>query len=304
MKKIFLTILFLAVSLFSGSAFATTYYVRKTGNDTTGDGSSGNPWLTVYKGLTTIANTDTLKIGDGTYNEVSNPGALEKSFTMEAENMPAEGEVLKVFINCPNANADYVYCTTANRYWNIRGISFYKPNTANYRGLFRYTLNGASGTIIVSYCHFYSNNSSNKIITLYNENGQGVLKAYKCTFRKFWAGMWSGFTGSAAVDCIFTDMAYDFADSVAQAFTNNCQYNIGSPYSGSDCTSSDPGLNAADMSDYIIDSGSPCFDTGVTVATYVETYSGDYPDMGVYEVDAGGGEAGGGEGEPVEIFFL
>jgi parallel beta-helix repeat protein len=52
-------------------ASATTYYVRKTGNDTTGDGSTGTPWLTVSKALLTIsiAGGHTVNIGDGTYSE-------------------------------------------------------------------------------------------------------------------------------------------------------------------------------------------------------------------------------------------
>jgi hypothetical protein len=48
-----------------------TYYVRKAGNDTTGDGSTGTPWLTVSKALLTIsiAGGHTVNIGDGTYGE-------------------------------------------------------------------------------------------------------------------------------------------------------------------------------------------------------------------------------------------
>ncbi len=46
-----------------------TYYVRKAGNDTTGDGSTGNPWLTLSKAMTVIAAGDTVNVGDGTYEE-------------------------------------------------------------------------------------------------------------------------------------------------------------------------------------------------------------------------------------------
>jgi hypothetical protein len=51
----------------------TSYYVRKSGNDSTGDGSSGNPWLTVTKALLTIptAAAHTLLVGDGIYAESS-----------------------------------------------------------------------------------------------------------------------------------------------------------------------------------------------------------------------------------------
>lgn len=47
---------------------AATYYVKTTGNDTTGDGSNGNPWLTVPKGLRSLSAGDTLNICAGTYS--------------------------------------------------------------------------------------------------------------------------------------------------------------------------------------------------------------------------------------------
>ena len=52
-----------------------TYYVRTTGNDTTGDGSSGTPWLTVGRALDEIykwiadENTITIDVGEGTFAE-------------------------------------------------------------------------------------------------------------------------------------------------------------------------------------------------------------------------------------------
>lgn len=49
----------------------TKWYVRKNGNDTTGNGSSATPWLTVSKALATIstAANQVLLIGDGVYTE-------------------------------------------------------------------------------------------------------------------------------------------------------------------------------------------------------------------------------------------
>ena len=59
--------LLLILLLWVGSAEAATYYVKTTGNDTTGDGSNGNPWLTVPKGLRSLAAGDTLNICNGSY---------------------------------------------------------------------------------------------------------------------------------------------------------------------------------------------------------------------------------------------
>ncbi len=48
-----------------------TKYIATTGNDTTGDGSSGNPWLTLEKGLTGSTTGDTLVFAAGTYSKTT-----------------------------------------------------------------------------------------------------------------------------------------------------------------------------------------------------------------------------------------
>jgi len=44
-----------------------TWYVETTGNDTTGDGSSGNPYLTLAKAETSASDGDTINVGSGTF---------------------------------------------------------------------------------------------------------------------------------------------------------------------------------------------------------------------------------------------
>ena len=48
-----------------------TYYIATTGNDTTGNGSSGNPWATISKAFTSSADGDTIVCAAGTYTWVS-----------------------------------------------------------------------------------------------------------------------------------------------------------------------------------------------------------------------------------------
>lgn len=48
-----------------------TFYVATTGNDTTGDGSVGNPYATPSKAHSVAADGDTIEIADGTYVEAS-----------------------------------------------------------------------------------------------------------------------------------------------------------------------------------------------------------------------------------------
>lgn len=44
-----------------------TYYISPTGNDTTGNGSSGNPWATISKAVTGSASGDVIVCASGTY---------------------------------------------------------------------------------------------------------------------------------------------------------------------------------------------------------------------------------------------
>ena len=51
------------------SLFGATYYVAKTGNDTTGNGSFGNPWLTIGKAAASVSPEDIVYVRAGTYAE-------------------------------------------------------------------------------------------------------------------------------------------------------------------------------------------------------------------------------------------
>lgn len=63
----------------------TTVYVRKTGNDTTGDGSTDAPWLTINKAITSISISGGVRIlvGAGTYSEDTGGGRfnINRAFT-------------------------------------------------------------------------------------------------------------------------------------------------------------------------------------------------------------------------------
>lgn len=57
------------VLLLATSAFGADYYISPTGNNTTGDGTSGNPWQTFAKGYGAMSACDTLILKAGTYTE-------------------------------------------------------------------------------------------------------------------------------------------------------------------------------------------------------------------------------------------
>jgi len=76
----------LSIAITAGGPY--TYYVSTTGSDTTGDGSSGNPWATIQKGVDTIANGDTIIVTNGNYAgfRVRYSGASGAVKTVKAQN--------------------------------------------------------------------------------------------------------------------------------------------------------------------------------------------------------------------------
>lgn len=79
--------LFLGVSHVSAVCPDNHCYVTTTGNDTTGDGTIGNPYLTFGKAHNTAANGDTITLGDGTFNTAdgvngASPFILSKNITI------------------------------------------------------------------------------------------------------------------------------------------------------------------------------------------------------------------------------
>lgn len=60
---------YLLLLLFATSSFGATYFVRQEGSDSTGTGSSTQPWRTIQKGLNGVNPGDTLAIGPGDFHE-------------------------------------------------------------------------------------------------------------------------------------------------------------------------------------------------------------------------------------------
>lgn len=68
---IFLGIIYFIATLFSLSLNAATYYVAKTGSDSTGTGTSTNPFKTIPKGVAKLRAGDTLIVRAGIYTETT-----------------------------------------------------------------------------------------------------------------------------------------------------------------------------------------------------------------------------------------
>lgn len=64
-------------------AFSQTIYVAPSGNDVSGDGSSGNPYRTITQGVAVASAGNTIQLGSGTYNEMV---VINKSVTIDGVN--------------------------------------------------------------------------------------------------------------------------------------------------------------------------------------------------------------------------
>lgn len=91
-----------AATQFAITSSLTFKYVRTTGNDTTGDGSTGNAWLTISKALATVAAGNVVVVGSGTYVENTssygyfNPSqAFASDVIIESESGVASDVVIK-----------------------------------------------------------------------------------------------------------------------------------------------------------------------------------------------------------------
>ncbi len=68
MKRTILIAVTLIFACLTSHAFATTYYVPASGNDSN-PGTSSNPWRTIQKAANTIVAGDEVIVNAGTYSE-------------------------------------------------------------------------------------------------------------------------------------------------------------------------------------------------------------------------------------------
>lgn len=102
------------------------YYVSKTGNDTTGDGSLGNPWLTIVKAKNTVSasGNHTVNIGAGTYAESDGGGYMvtNKSFVAPVIFQSQTGNPGDVVLTS-SSGAYNIYQNGAFSNWTFKNIT-------------------------------------------------------------------------------------------------------------------------------------------------------------------------------------
>jgi hypothetical protein len=109
-----------------GVCLGAEYYVATTGNDTTGNGSIGSPWQTIFRGQSELNPGDTLLIRGGRYYEsvrVTGNGTLGNPITIKG--YPNE----KVILDGREAVTGWTQCTETDAYLTVQGTV--NPNYAN-----------------------------------------------------------------------------------------------------------------------------------------------------------------------------
>ena len=95
MKKLFFLIMIAVMFtvMFVQSGTAQTYVNSSTGNDATGDGSSGSPYKTFHKGYTMVASGGTINLtGTFTWTDADETGDLANTGYTIAKNLTIQGQ--------------------------------------------------------------------------------------------------------------------------------------------------------------------------------------------------------------------
>ena len=272
-----------------------TYYINAdTGDDTTGDGSQGNPWLTVYKANTVTTNGDTIFCQNSTssYDWETAVNFGGKDMTLLGES--TQGCVFNFNGSQPNNN------------WRFGGgdvilenLTFTNVNnTSSQVGAFR-MFSGGNGFMRFNNCIIHNISSTTDEGGLFWVwSGPNSIEFHRCLFYDIKAPDIIP-TGNTAViltltSCtfyfdstatLFTTMVDGYGGASAGSTTTNCiiQNNQGNTigwqqpvtytcYTGSVNLTSDPtNINAdpllidPDNQNFNLSPSSPCIDAGTLI---------------------------------------
>jgi len=150
--------------VFAAASSGATYYVATNGNDTTGDGSSGNPWATLQKAVNTMVAGDTTIVKNGTYagfrateSKCGSPGAL---ITIKAENTG------QVTLNAKYSGAKHNGIIELEGHWDVE-------NPVSYWDIEGFVLDGVNKTLMTLDTRWEDHNTF-KNITAHHSSSRGL----------------------------------------------------------------------------------------------------------------------------------
>ena len=157
--KTFILALLCSLVFISTVSAATTYYVSPTGNDTTGDGSSGDPWRTIGHAVDMASNGDTIKVmddDDASTVDYEENVDVSKRLTLERYDADATPPWVKA-----NSTTDHVFDVNVN-FVNISGLKITGATDISKAGIY---LGGPD------YCNISDNNATENWHGIYLYNG-------------------------------------------------------------------------------------------------------------------------------------
>jgi hypothetical protein len=181
----------------------TTYYVSKDGNDTTGNGTLTNTYLTINKAIDVASNGDGVVILPGEYAEV-NRETNEFTYSPLTSYMVLSNTKALTIIGAPgkviwseannSGRRDNNILGVRNSNTNIYGIIFKRDNNGrleNYMtAIWSYEAVATTGNIYN--CVFHEIGSNGRMSHTYTNGGGGQSNMYRCTIvASNWLGPYS-----------------------------------------------------------------------------------------------------------------
>lgn len=231
----------------------TVYYVRTNGDDSTGNGSTETPWLTIKKAIATVTSGDTILVGDGVYAE--NDGGslvLKRAFLSYVTVVPENGASGNVTITTTSGTLGTIANTSAAAYYKFQYITF--TTLAGAGHVLRFNI--GSDHIDFEDCIFNPVQDAAQTIFISNSSTWNVsnITFTRCTLNKpvssvNHVALLFNFTSTGAssninfIDCTIRGIKYgytptgadgvNFTNCTISSDTNSCITHAGAPENNS-----------------------------------------------------------------------
>lgn len=297
---------FTTLLLLQSAGLAATFYISPSGNDTTGNGSAGNPWFSLQKAGQSVAG-DLVLAQPGTYNyssqnTLSATGTADRPITYRANGAVTinftNPATLGIYITGSNvifdgfkirgsaapmylatvSNVEVKNCNIASDYatW-YEFIIFGSSNCRLHHNVFDSSMANCVAIGLLSWTNYHSANTLVDNNTIVGKGNYAIELAS------------SGATGSEFKNNLIKSCANGILDSTTNHPTThdyNTLHSISSTaFSGTsrqahETTAFDPKLVNQAGGDYRLQTDSPCVDSG-TYSGFA--YLGNAPDRGAFE---------------------